>query len=122
MSQNVKCLSINLSLSHIASLPSDQRQPYFESTEDFDVDSNCDFEHAHDEQINYACDTTIVSSSSSIQQNIHPPSGIKFGIHLHEILSSHCGVDQSLNDEIINTIKFHSTQQKTDFSATKLYH
>ena len=92
------------------------------STEDFDVDNNCDFEHAHDEQINDACETTIVSSSSSIQQNINPPSSIKFGIYLHEIFSSHCGVYLSLYDEIIDTIKFHSTVQKTDFSATQLYH
>ena len=44
------------------------------SSEDFDVDNNCDFEHAHDKQIDDACDTTIVSSTSSIQQNINPPS------------------------------------------------
>ena len=122
LSRNAQCLSINPSLSHLASLPLDQRQSFIASTKDFDVDNNCDFKLSHDEQINDTCSTTIVSSCSSIQQNINPTSGIKFGIHLHEILSSHCGVDLSLYDEIIDTIKFHSTQQKTDFSATKLYH
>jgi len=77
-----------------------------------EIDNNCDFEPANNEQIDNACETTIVASSSSIQQSINPPSGIKFGIHLHEILSSHRGVDLSLYDEIIDTIKFYSTVQK----------
>jgi hypothetical protein len=120
LSRNVQCLSINPSLSHLASLSSDQCQSYFVLTKDLDVDNNCDFQHAHDEQ-NNACETTIVTSSPSIQQSINPPSGIKFGIHLHEILSSHCGVDLSLCDENTDTIEFHSTVQKTDFSDTKLH-
>ena len=62
------------------------------SPEDFDVDNNCDFEHAHDEQNDDACDTTIVSSTSSIQQSIYPLSGIKFEIILQQMLSSHYGV------------------------------
>ena len=88
------------------------------STEDFDVDSNCDFEHVHDEKNDDACDTTIVSSTSFIQQSINPPSGIKFGFHLQQILSSHHCVELPLYMEIIDTIKFHSTVQNTDFSAT----
>ncbi len=122
LSCNVHCLSVNPSLSQLSSLPSDQRQLYFSSTEDLEVDNNCDFEPANDEQIDNAHETTTVTSTSSIQRSINPPCGIKFGIHLHEILSSHCGVDLSLYDEIIDTIKFHSTVHKTDFSATKLYH
>jgi hypothetical protein len=119
---NFHCLSVNPSLSQLSSLPSNQHQPYFASTKDLEVDNNYDFEPANDEQIDNACETTIVSSSSSIQRSINPPSGITFGIHLHEILSSHHGVDLSLYDEIIDTIKIYSTVQKTDFSATKLYH
>ncbi len=111
------------SLSQLSSLPSDQRQSYFASTEDLEVDIlNCDFEPANDDRIDTSRETTTEISTSSIQQSINPPSGIKFGIHLHEILSSHHGVDLSLYDEIIDTIKFHSTVHKTDFSATKLYH
>ncbi len=122
LSGNVHCLSVNPSLAQLSSLPSDQRQPYCASTRDLEVDINCDFEPANTEQIDCACETTTVTSTSSIQWCINPPSGIKFGIHLHEILSSHRGVDLSLYDEIIDTIKFHSTIHKTDFSATKLYH
>ena len=48
------------------------------STEDFDVENNCNFEHVHDEKIDDACDTTIVSSTSLIQQRINPPSAINF--------------------------------------------
>ena len=92
LSLNVQCLSVNPSLSNLASLPLDQRQSYFASTDDFDIDNNCDFEHAHDEQIDDACDTTIVSSSSSIQQIINPHLGIKFEINLQQMLSSHFGV------------------------------
>ena len=62
------------------------------STEDFDVDNNCDFEHVHDEKIDDACDTTIVSSTSLIQHSINSPSGIKFEINLQQMLSSHYGV------------------------------
>ena len=112
LSRNVHCLSINPSLLHLSSLPSDQRQSYFASTKDLEVDNNCDFEPANNEQLDNAYETTIVTSSSSIQRSINPPSGIKFGIHLHEIFSSHRGVDLSLYDEIIDTIKFHSTVQK----------
>jgi len=112
MSRNVHCLSVNPSLSQLSSLPSDQRQPYFASTKDLEVDINCDFEPANNEQIDNACETTTVTSTSLIQRSINPSSGIKFGIHLHEIFSSHCGVDLSLYNEIIDTIKFHSTVQK----------
>jgi hypothetical protein len=122
LSRNVHCLSVDLSLSQLSSLPSDQHQLRFASTEDLEIDNNCDFEPANDEQIDTARETTTVTSTSSIQRSINPPSGIKFGIHLHEILSSHCGVDLSLYNEIIDTVKFHSTVHKTDFLATKLYH
>ncbi len=122
LSRNVHCLSTNPTLSQLSSLPSDQFQLHFASTEDLEIDNNCDFEPANDEKIDTARETTTVTSTSSIQRSINPPSCIKFGIHLHEILSSHRGVDLSLYDEIIDTIKFHSTVYKTDFLATELYH
>ena len=122
LSRNVHCLSVNPSLSQLSSLPFDQHELHLASTENLEIDNNCNFEPANDEQISTARETTTVTSTSSIQRSINPPSGIKFGIHLHEILSSHRGVDLSLYDEIIDTIKFHSTIHKTDFSATKLYH
>ncbi len=109
LSCNVHCLSVNPSLSQLSSLPSDQHQLHFASTEGLEVDNNCDFEPANDEQIENTRETTTVTSTSSIQLSINPPSGIKFGIHLHEILSSHRGVNLSLYNEIIDTIKFHST-------------
>jgi len=96
LSRNVNCLSVNPSLSQLSSLPSDQHQLHFASIKDLEVDNNCDFEPANDEQIDNARETTTVTSTSSIQRSINPPSGIKFGIHLHEILSSHRGVDLSL--------------------------
>ena len=62
------------------------------STEDFDVDNNCEFEHVHDEKIDDACETTIVSTTSLIQLSINPPSAIKFEINPQQMLSLHCGV------------------------------
>ncbi len=64
LSRNVHCLSVNPSLSILSSLPSDQHQLHFAFTEDLEVDNNCDFEPANDEQIDNACETTIVTSSS----------------------------------------------------------
>jgi hypothetical protein len=99
LSHNVHCLSVNPSLSQLSSLPSNQHQLHFASTEDLEIDNNYDFEPANDDQIDTARETTTVTSTSSIQRSINPPSGIKFGIHLHEIFSSHRGVDLSLYDE-----------------------
>ncbi len=58
LSCNVHCLSVNPSLSQLSSLPSDQRQLHFASTEDLEVDNNCDFEPANDEQIDNAREIT----------------------------------------------------------------
>jgi hypothetical protein len=65
---------------------------------------------------------SIISSTSSSYRNINLPPGIKFGIHLQQVLLSHHGVDLSLYNNIIDTIHHHTTVQKTDFSTTKLYH
>ncbi len=78
LSRNVHCFYVNPSLSQLSSLPSDQHQLYFASTEDLEIDNNCDFEPANDEQIENARETTTVTSTSSIQWSINPPSGIKF--------------------------------------------
>ena len=83
LSRSVHCLSVNPSLSQLSSLPSDQHQLHFASTEDLEVDNNCDFLPANDVQIDNAHETTTATSTSSIQRSINPPSGIKFGIHLH---------------------------------------
>lgn len=50
------------------------------------------------------------------------PPGVKFGIHLEHILSSHRGVDLKLYDEIIDLIHHYATTQDMDFRTTKLYH
>ena len=63
-----------------------------------------------------------ISTTSSSHRNINPLPGIKFGIHLQQVLLSHRGVDLSLYNDIINTIHHHSSVQKTDFSTTKLHH
>ncbi len=81
LSCNVHCLSTNPTLSQLSSLPSNQCQLHFASTEDLEVDINCNFELANDEQISTARETTTVTSTSSIQRSINPPSGIKFGTY-----------------------------------------
>ena len=65
LSRNVHCLSTNPTLSQLSSLPSDQHQPYFASTEDLEVDINCDFEPANNEQIDNACETTTVTTTKT---------------------------------------------------------
>ena len=52
--------------------------------------------------------TTVQSLHSTLICNINPMPGIKFGTHLQQVLLSHHGVDLSLYDEIIDTIKHHS--------------
>jgi hypothetical protein len=56
------------------------------------------------------------------KHNINPPPGVKFCIHLQNILSSHRGIDLNLYDEIIDLIKYHATKRETNFSTNKLYH
>ena len=71
-----------------------------------------------------ANDHSITSSHMQYQYrwDLNPPPGVKFGIHLQHILSSHWGVDLKLYDRIVNLIKYHATTQATDFSLNKLYH
>jgi len=47
LSLNVHCLSTNPTLSQLSSLPSDQCQLHFASTENLEIDNNCDFEPAN---------------------------------------------------------------------------
>lgn len=56
------------------------------------------------------------------RSDLNPPPGIKFGVHLQHLISSHRGVDLKLYDEIIDLIKMHATTQDTDFANQKLYH
>lgn len=68
-------------------------------------------------------DQTIPESNRyKLRRDINPPPGVKFGIHLQHLISSHRGVDLKLYDEIIDLIQFHATTQDTNFSTNKLYH
>ena len=66
--------------------------------------------------IDEADNTTACTDPYDFQHNLNPPPGIKFGIHLQHILSSHRGVDLKVYDEIIDLIKFHSAQD-SNFST-----
>lgn len=54
--------------------------------------------------------------------DLNPPPGVKFGVHLQHLISSHHGVDLKLYDEIIDLIKTHATTKEIDFETHKLYH
>ena len=71
--------------------------------------------------IDEADNTTACTDPYDFQHNLNPPPGIKFGIHLQHILSSHRGVDLKVYDEIIDLIKFHSAQD-SNFSTHGLVH
>ncbi len=70
------------------------------------------------------CNPSIPSSTHCYQfdRDLNPPPGVKFCIHLQQIISSHRGVDLALYEEIIDLIKFHAKTQDTDFATNKLYH
>ena len=50
--------------------------------------------------------TTGSNDRELFKHNINPPPGVKFCIHLQNILSSHHGVDLNLYNEIIDLIKY----------------
>ena len=111
------CLMVNPSIPQMAlaaSANTDEDVIYNDSNYDSIEDGNIDNASLPN--------ASSISTTSSSHRNINPPPGIKFGIHLQQVLLSHRGVDLSLYNDIINTIHHHSSVQKTDFSTTKLYH
>ncbi len=52
--------------------------------------------------------STGLNDHELFKHNINPPPGVKFCIHLQNILLSHRGVDLNLYDEIIDLIKHHA--------------
>jgi len=90
------------------------------------IDDNCDIEDANPVDFESSFDHEIGNDPTTdrfaFRQNLNPPPGIKFGIHLQHILSTHRGVDLKLYDEIIDLIKYHASTQVTDFTTNKLYH
>lgn len=90
-----------------------------------DTDVNVDYDGP---DFGTDADCPIIDESSTnthdpyhFHHNLNPPPGIKFGIHLQHILSSHRGVDLKLYDEIIDLIKMHGAQDN-NFSTSQLYH
>jgi hypothetical protein len=87
-----------------------------------DYGTNSEF---HFEQENNSTPDAINNASNDryeFRSNLNPPPGVKFGVHLLHVISSHRGVDLKLYDEIIDLIKNHATTQDTDFATHKLYH
>ena len=111
------CLMVNPSIPQMASAAS-------ANDEDVVLYNDCNYDPIDKENMDNASlpNSSSVSTTSSSHRNINPPPGIKFGIHLQQVLLSHHGVELSLYNDIINTIHHHCTEQKTDFSTTKLYH
>ena len=98
----------------------DQRSQYLSCTSNeigFDSSHNIPEEESQEQSDLSATDTC----ASTLIRKINPPPGIKFGVHLQHILSSHHGVDLKVYNEIINSIQYHVAVHKTDFGTTKLY-
>ena len=83
-----------------------------------------DYDDSNDHDNNYTNNATTAASTNvyNIKRGINPPPGVKFGIHLQHIISSHHGVDLKLYDKIIDLIHYHATTQENNFSTNKLYH
>jgi len=112
---NINRLSVNTFVS--STVTSAVTNANIDNDSDNDDDNGVDFGTSSDFDIfNESTDPY------SFRQNLNPPLGIKFGIHLQHILSSHRGVDLKLYDEIIDLIKYHASTQATDFTNNKLYH
>jgi len=90
------------------------------------IDKHCDDDDDNDVDFGTSSDCEIFNDQSndlySFCHNLNPPPGIKFGIHLQHVLSTHRGVDLKLYVEIIDLVKFHTSTQGMDFSTNKLYH
>ena len=93
------------------------------TSSDFENDNNFDFEvdisETLEEHTNTSSSTNCLVNFSHASMNL--PPGVKFGIHLQHILSSHRGVDLKLFDDITNLIKYHAIVETTNFSSVKLY-
>ena len=82
-----------------------------QSLELLGVDSHTDpdfcFDDCHTDKELHEPSTGLNDQELS-KHNINPPPGVKFCIHLQNILLSHHGVDLNLYDEIIDLIKHHA--------------
>ena len=89
-----------------------------------DYGTGSEFVTEHENNATTTSDETNSASNdhSKFRTHLNPPPGVKFGIHLQHVISSHRGVDLKLYDDIIDLIKTHATTQNTDFSKHKLYH
>jgi hypothetical protein len=98
---------------------SDDQDTLFQSDNDV-----TDYDVFNDHNNNDTDNPTTTASTNvyNFQRGINPPPGVKFGIHLQHIISSHRSVDLKLYDEIIDLIHYHATTQETNFSTNKLYH
>ena len=99
---------------------SDVHDDAIHSADDYGAKSEFDVE----QESNSAPDEVNNASNDRYKflSDLNPPPGVKFGVHLQHVISSHRGVDLKLYDEIIDLIKMHATTQDTDFATHKLYH
>lgn len=123
LTPNRHSLLVHPTMSQLSMLGKSDEQQFVSSSDDIDFDNSDNFNNHNDQQSQDS--STLVSTTetcaSSLIRHINPPPGIKFGIHLQHILSSHRGVDLKLYNEIIHTIQYHATVQNIDFRTTKLY-
>ena len=68
------------------------------NTEEDVIYNDSNYDSIEDGNIDNASlpNASSISTTSSSHRNINPPPGIKFGIHLQQVLLSHRGVDLSL--------------------------
>ena len=117
LTPNHHSLLVNPTMSQLSMLARSDQHHLLSPSNDIDFDNSDDFNNNNDQQSQDS--STIVSTTetcaTSLIRHINPPPGIKFGIHLQHILSSHQGVDLKLYNEIIHTIQYHATVQNIDF-------
>ena len=101
-------------MSQLSMLARSDQQHLLLPSNDIDFENSDDF---NNDNVQQSQDSSMLSTTktcaSSLIRHINPPPGIKFGIHLQHILSSHQGIDLKLYNEIIHTIQYHATVKKT---------
>ena len=123
---NIDRLSVNPSVARSAALLSrahggiDDDDGFIDGSDNYGT--GCEF---NIEQEGYSNDDEPNIPSNDrykYRSGLNPPPGVKFGVHLQHLISSHRGVDLKLYDEIIDLIHVHATTHATDFGNHKLYH
>ena len=79
----------------------------------------CEFDIEQEDAITSDKPNNSSNDRYKYRSGLNPPPGVKFGVHLQHVISSHRGVDLKLYDEIIDLIHLHATTHDTDFSNHK---